>query len=140
MEGPAVPRASKLITNPPKEYTDILCDYYHSVTQKEKMVYSTKMDVIKATKLKNENNAVSLDELEKSAVNILLTHLDTTKYYRIKSGWFGSRDTISLRKDFNKKKNKTKNTRLSSAKNSLNMFMYENSIINKWATSSNQKC
>lgn len=121
---------SKLVTNPPKEYTDILCDYYHSVTQKEKMVYSTKMDVIKATKLKNENNAVSLDELEKSAVNILLTHLDTTKYYRIKSGWFGSRDTISLRKDFNKKKNKTKNTRLSSAKTQLSMFMYENSMTN----------
>lgn len=121
---------SKLISNPPKEYTDILCDYYHSVTQKEKMVYSTKMDVIKATKLKNESNAVSLDDLEKSATNILLTHIDTTKYYRVKSGWFGSRDTISLRKDFNKKKNKIKNTRLSSAKNNLNTLLIENSMLN----------
>lgn len=121
---------SKLISNPPKEYTDILCDYYHSVTQKEKIVSTTKLDVIKATKLKNENNTVSLDELEKSAMNILLTHLDTTKYYRVKSGWFGSRDTISLRKDFNKKKNKTKNTRLTSTKTQLDMFMFENSMLN----------
>jgi hypothetical protein len=28
----------------------------------------------------------------------MLQHLDTTKYYRIKSGLMGSRDTISLRK------------------------------------------
>ena len=88
------------------------------------------MDVIKATKLKNESNAVSLDDLEKSATNILLTHIDTTKYYRVKSGWFGSRDTISLRKDFNKKKNKIKNTRLSSAKNNLNTLLIENSMLN----------
>jgi hypothetical protein len=35
---------------------------------------------------------------------MMLQHLDSTKYYRVKSGLFGSRDTISLRKDYNKKK------------------------------------
>jgi hypothetical protein len=36
-------------------------------------------------------------------LNMMLQHLDSTKYYRVKK-LFGSRDTISLRKDYNKKK------------------------------------
>jgi hypothetical protein len=84
---------------------------------------------LKATKLKNENSSTSLDELQKSATDIILTHLDSTKYYRVKSGLFGSRDTISLRKDFNKKK-KIKSNQLTSTKANLTTFQFENNITN----------
>jgi len=119
---------SKLLATPPLEFTDVLGDYYTgNVPGKEKPVYTTKLDVVKATKLKDESKAVSIDNLERMASNIFLKHLDTTKYYRIKSGWFGSRDTISLRKDFNKKKKKKqKKSELTSVKGSIATFMAEN--------------
>ncbi len=123
---------TKLLTQPPKEFTDILSNYYTSKTKKgDKFLYTTKLEVIKAAKLKNENSSVSLDELQKSATTIMLTHLDSTKFYRIKSGLFGSRDTISLRKDYNKKKNKNKQSQLNSTKMNLSTFLYENSMLNK---------
>jgi hypothetical protein len=122
---------SKLISQPPKEYTDILCNNYSYLTKKDdKPYYLSKLEVIKATKLKNENSSTSLDDLEKTATNIMLTHLDSTKYYRVKSGFFGSRDTISLRKDFNKKKRKIKNDQLTSTKSNLSSFLAENGIGN----------
>ncbi len=121
---------SALITNPPAEYTDILCNYYNAINTKDGKSYlSSKMDVVKAVKLKDENRSASLEELQKSATNLFLKHLDTTKYYRIKSGLFGSRDTISLRKDFNgSKKKKTKKNNLSSSKSSLGTFLAENNL------------
>lgn len=124
---------SSLITNPPVEYTDILCNYYDATTKKDdKLMWKTKVDVVKATKLKDENRSTSLEELQKSATNLFLKHLDTTKYYRVKSGWFGSRDTISLRSDYNKKKNKKeKKSNITSTKNNLNGFLMENTFTMK---------
>ena len=123
---------SKLIAQPPKEYTDILCNYYTLKTEKDnKPYYLAKLDVMKATKLKNENSSASLEELEKSTRDIMLTHLDSTKYYRLKSGLFGSRDTLSLRKDFNQKKKKVKTSQLTNTKTSLSSFLSETSMMNK---------
>lgn len=122
---------SKLISQPPKQFTDILCNSYSYLTKKEdKSYYSSKLEVLKATKLKNENGSTSLEELQKSATDIVLTLLDSTKYYRVKSGLFGSRDTISLRKNFNKKKSKIKSNQLTSTKANLNSFLIENNITN----------
>ena len=121
---------SKLIAQPPREYVDILCNNYSYLTTKDdKPYYLSKLEVLKATKLKNENSSTSLDDLQKSATNIILTHLDSTKYYRVKSGLFGSRDSISLRKDFNKKK-KPKSTLVRATKANLASFLLENSITN----------
>jgi hypothetical protein len=123
---------SKLISQPPKEYTDVLCHYFTFKTQKDnKPYYLSKLDVMKATKLKNENSSASLEELEKSTRDIMLTHLDTSKYYRIKSGLFGSRDTISLRKEFNQRKKKVKTNQLTATKASLSSFLSETSLLNK---------
>lgn len=105
---------STAIAHPPKEFTDVLFNYYGSPAKK-----SYKMDVAKATKLRDETRSASLEGMEKSATAIFLKHLDTTKYYRIKSGWFGSRDTVSLRKDFNNKKRKQPKSDLTDLKNSL---------------------
>jgi phage terminase large subunit-like protein len=127
--------STKLISHPPVSFTDILCNYYSVKTKKaEKFVFTSKLDVLKATILKDEGESTSLDDLEKKGKTLMLQHLDTTKFYRIKSGLIGSRDTISLRKDFNKKK-KTGidieiNSQLTAAKNSLNNFMYQNNLLN----------
>jgi hypothetical protein len=123
---------SKLISQHPKEYTDVLCNYFTFITQKDnKPYYLSKLDVMKATKLKNENSSASLEDLEKSTRDIMLKHLDTTKYYRIKSGLFGSKDTLSLRKDFNQRKKKVKSNQLTATKASLSSFLSETSLLNK---------
>lgn len=126
--------SNKLISYPPQEFTDILCNYYTTNTKKDnKFVFISKLDVLKATKLKNEGSSISSDELQKTAINTMLQHLDSTKYYRVKSGLFGSRDTISLRKDFNRKKDKNKtkgiSNQLTTTKTNLNSFMAENNFL-----------
>ncbi|HLA54732.1 MAG TPA: carboxypeptidase-like regulatory domain-containing protein [Flavobacterium sp.] len=117
---------SRLISHPPKEYTDMLCNYYKAP---HKTAAPYKLNVVKATKLTDESRSASLEGLQKSATNLLLKHLDTIKYYRIKSGWFGSRDTVSLRKDFNKKKNQKLKNENESAKTKLTNFSAENSLL-----------
>lgn len=124
--------STKLISKPPVSFTDVLCNYYSVKTKKaEKFVFTSKLDVLKATILKNEGESTSLDDLEKTAKNLMLQHLDTTKYYRFKSGLVGSRDTISLRKDFNTKPGKDKEVKnqLTATKINLNSFMYENNFL-----------
>lgn len=124
--------SDKLISHPPQEFSDILGNYYSAKIKKDtKFVNTSKLAVLKATKLKNEGNSISSDELKKTAINTMLQHLDSTKYYRIKSGLFGSRDTISLRKDFNAKKDKIKDTKkqLNAAKTNLNSFLTENNFL-----------
>lgn len=122
---------SKLKTNPPKHFIDFICNKYSYVTKKDdKNLYVSKLEVMKATKLKDATNSVALDDLEKSTTDIVLKHLDSTKYYRVKSGLFGSRDTISLRKDFNQKKSKSQKNQLTAAKSKLDVFTNTNSISN----------
>jgi hypothetical protein len=125
--------SNNLIAYPPKEFTDILCNYYTTNIKKEKKInFISKLDVLKATKLKNEGSAASSDELEKKALNMMLQHLDSTKYYRVKSGLFGSRDSISLRKDFNRKKEQQKSkeikNQLAATKANLNSFLMRNNF------------
>ena len=121
---------TKLIAQPPKEFTDILCNYYSVKTKKDnKPIVLAKLEVLKAIKLRNENRSASLDDLDKMASNIMLKHLDSTKYYRVKSGLFGSHDTLSLRKDFKKKK--IKQSQLNTSKSSLVAFIVENNFLNK---------
>ncbi len=124
---------TKLLSSPPKDFTDVLGNYYNSTIKKDdKNLTVIKLEVLKATILENEGSSTSADELKKLAINTILKHLDSTKYYRAKSGLFGSRDTISLRKDFNKKKtkNKTTSTQLITTKNNLSTFLTENSLLN----------
>lgn len=126
--------SNQLISNPPQEFTDILCNYFSVKTKKaDKFLFTSKMDVLKATVLKNEGRSSSLDDLEKTAKNIMLQHLDSTKFYRVKSGIFGSRDTISLREDFNKKKDLKKDkeikNQLTAAKANLNYFLMNTNFL-----------
>ena len=125
--------SNNLITHPPKEFTDILGNYYTTNVKKEsKTSFVSKLEVLKATKLKNEGSATSSEDLEKKAMNMMLQHLDSTKYYRVKSGLFGSRDSISLRKDFNSRKNKKigveATNQLTSAKRNITSFLSQNNF------------
>ena len=121
---------AKIISHPPKEYTDIFCNYYSNVkTEKDKRVFSSKLDVVKATKLKDENRSADVDDLQQTATKMILKHLDTTKYYRVKSGLFGSQDSISLRKDFYKRKlNKENKNQAALTKRTLENFISKNNF------------
>ena len=125
--------SNSLIRNPPKEFTDILCNYSTTNVFKDgKTSFLSKLDVLKATKLKNEGSAVSSEDLEKKAMNMILQHLDSTKFYRVKSGLFGSRDSISLRKDWNQKRDQKKTkeikNQLTATKMNLNSFLIGNNF------------
>lgn len=122
--------SKSLISHPPKQYTDVLCNYYTKYKQADgKFVMESKLEVLKATKLQDENRATDMDALQKGFGKIVLQHLDTTKFYRIKSGWFGSKDTISLRKGF-ATKNQKKKSQINSEKSTLTSFMKENNPAN----------
>ena len=124
--------ARKLIAHPPVSFTDVLCNYYSVKTKKsDKFVFTSKLDVLKATILKNEGQSTSLEDLEKKGKELMLKHLDTTKFYRFKSGLIGSRDTISFSEEFNRKLNKdTVNTKqLAQAKSDLNRIMRKGNIL-----------
>ncbi len=119
---------TQLVNNPPTEFTDMLCNYYSGVRHKNgKKVGYNKLEVLKAVKLKDRSRAVTVEEMQELAEGMLYEHIDTTKYYRIKSGLFGSRDTISFRKNDGRKK-KPENPRLSSARNQIIGYMHQNNF------------
>src|SRR5690606_23199375 len=83
---------NNLLKNSPQQFTDVLLDYYFTWKKNDenkKGGYS-KAEVIKGIVLKDENRSTSFDDIEKSALELLTKHLDTTKFYRIKSGLIGS--------------------------------------------------
>jgi carboxypeptidase-like protein len=122
--------SSKTISKPPQEFKDVLCNYYNSTQKKDnKKAFFTKLEVEKAALLQGGDRLGSLEDMKKTAEKIFLKHLDTTKYYRIKSGLFGSRDTISLKKGFNERKRKVKSTRLSNTKTNLISTIYANNFL-----------
>ncbi|MFL1011168.1 carboxypeptidase-like regulatory domain-containing protein [Flavisericum labens] len=57
---------------------------------------SSKLNVQKATKLIDYKNDFSIEEIQENAQNIVLTYLDTTKTYKVKTGIFKVEDSLSL--------------------------------------------
>ncbi len=116
---------NSFLRQPPKEYSDLLCNYYTSIGKKDdKPFYQMKLEVLKAVKLKNENQATTMDDMEKLGKEFLFQHLDSTKFYRAKSGIIGSHDTISFA---NNRKNKQPR-QVDITKNALYSFMLQNSL------------
>jgi len=96
---------SKTTNTPTQTYSDKLTDVYRTTNEKSQVVY--KLDVKKAVQLKDVNRSSDYEELQKSTSQIFYKVMDTTKFYRIKSGLIGSQDTISFSKKYNDdKKNK----------------------------------
>lgn len=60
---------------------------------------SSKIHVDKATKLLDYKNDFSIDNIQEKAQDIVLTYLDTTKTYKLKTGIFKIEDSLSLKSD-----------------------------------------
>jgi hypothetical protein len=86
---------------------------------------------LKATKLKNEGSAASSDELEKKALNMMLQHLDSTKYYRVKVGFSGRGIFRYVKTTIKKKKwiKRKKSNQLSVTKANLDAFLLETDFL-----------
>lgn len=83
----------KIVNNPPTQvFTDVLFDLYLKSDNTAKIV------VEKATKLKDHKNNLTLETIQSKVSNIVLQHLDTTKTYKVKTGWFKIEDSLSLKK------------------------------------------
>ncbi|WP_370476860.1 carboxypeptidase-like regulatory domain-containing protein [Tamlana flava] len=58
---------------------------------------SSKLTVNKATKLIDYKNDFSIEDVQTKATQIILTYLDTTKTYKVKTGFFKVEDSLSLK-------------------------------------------
>src|SRR5690606_18350046 len=66
--------------------------------------------------------------LQAKVSEIVFKHLDSTKFYRIKSGLFGTRDTVLYAKGYKPKKDKQKASTTSSAKSGVMTLMAYSSL------------
>jgi hypothetical protein len=111
-----------------KNYRDILAEYYTSYKiEKTNKTQHQKINVLKATNIKGDESTSSTDDVMNKFSKLVMKHLDSTKYYRVKSGWFGSRDTISFKKD---KKSKKEISNTSQTKNFLQDFFVNQNLSN----------
>ncbi|MHA3789933.1 carboxypeptidase-like regulatory domain-containing protein [Flavobacterium hauense] len=122
--------ASELISHPPQQFTDMLCNYHTAMkTYQDKPVRVAKFEVVKAVELKDRSRSVDLDEMEKMASGILFKHLDAHKLYRIKSGLLGTRDTVVANGAFyESKKFVTTKSKLGDAKSKVMSFMGKSNL------------
>lgn len=122
---------SKVIRSTTREYSDRLFTLYKS-TGADKAQY--KLDMQKAITLKDENRSTNFEDMQKQSTDLFLKLLDTTKFYRIKSGLIGSRDTISFSKEFNekkknRKKEEKKTSRVDDNRRNIIADLSDNSIL-----------
>ncbi|MGC1630880.1 MAG: carboxypeptidase-like regulatory domain-containing protein [Gelidibacter sp.] len=84
---------NSIVNNPPTQmFTDVLSDIYL------KSDYKGKMEVRQATKLIDLKNNLTLETIQSKVSAIALQHLDTTKTYKVKTGWFKVEDSLSFKK------------------------------------------
>ncbi|MCR5862706.1 carboxypeptidase-like regulatory domain-containing protein [Flavobacterium sp. J372] len=106
---------SNLIKHPPQKVTDMLADYYTAIQiVNGKKIFNSKLLVRKGISFKEDKLAPTPEDTELRGMALLMSHLDTTKLYRIKSGIFGTRDTV-----IGGKKVKRENPNLRGAKSQI---------------------
>ncbi|MUV02996.1 carboxypeptidase-like regulatory domain-containing protein [Flavobacterium rakeshii] len=116
--------------NPPKEFADVLIDHYMAKKMvKGKMGFLTRDQVTKAVKLKDNSSPISLNDMLETGAKILFTHLDPEKYYRIKSGWFGTRDTVVSHNSFDTDEVKTEKSNLRDVTSEISLFKSGNNLL-----------
>jgi len=117
----------QIVNNPPTQtFTDALLHLY------QKSDGNTKMEVEKATKLKDRKNSLSLETIQEKVTNIVLQHLDTTRTYKVKTGWFTVEDSMSLKKSKEEKKETDDNSFISLKSdnvNAINEHLFEKQSI-----------
>ncbi len=96
---------------------------------------SIKLEVEKATELLDYKNDFSIDNIQEKMQKIILTYLDTTKTYKLKTGLFKIEDSLALNDDEFKEddKNEHEVSYLNSQTKSLlkRSQFYKNSFLNK---------
>lgn len=111
------------------EFTDFKGELYNFNKDSSKLV------VNKATKLMDFKNDFSVDDIQEKAQKIMLTYLDTTKTYKLKTGIFKIEDSLSLKnEDFEEdKKNEFELGHLNKQTRGLlkGSQFYENSFLSK---------
>lgn len=113
---------ARFLAKQPKEFSDVLFDAY-------RVPAGSKYSVVKATQFRDEKNSGSFEEIEKAYMNVILANLDTTKYYKMKSGMLPSVDSISFAKNKKKKKEEKKETEFNSFAGGIASFETENSVL-----------
>ena len=118
----------QIVNNPPTQtFTDVLLDMYQNSEGKHKI------EVLKATKLKDRKNSLSLEIIQERVTNIVLQHLDTTKTYKVKTGWFTVEESLSLKKSKEDKKKDLDDNSFESLKSDhisyLNEHLFENNSL-----------
>ena len=82
----------QIVNNPPTQsFTDAQLEFYYKPDS------IAKMSVFKATQLIDQKNSLSIETIQDKATTIVLQHLDTTKTYKVKTGWFTIEDSLSLK-------------------------------------------
>jgi len=72
------------------EYIEILSDLYSDTDQRD----SVKLDIIKASHLYDKSKEVSVDDFEERFNAIMKKHVKRDSYFKIKSGFFGTKSDI----------------------------------------------
>ena len=93
-------------------YEDILLNY-------SRLEDSLKFNVIKATRLINDNKDKSTEKLQEDFVNIIGKQLDSGSTYKVKTGLFKIEDSLKVGDVFNEKKDLPKTKELTSSIESL---------------------
>ena len=105
----------RIVNNPPTQmFTDVLSDVYL------KSDYKGKMEVEQATRLTDFKNNLTLETIQSKVSAIVLQHLDTTKTYKVKTGWFKVEDSLSFKKSKEVGKDSTNNNFKSVKYNNIN--------------------
>ncbi|WP_159022557.1 carboxypeptidase-like regulatory domain-containing protein [Formosa sp. L2A11] len=75
------------------QYTEVLGEFYKN---KLKTAEDTiiKLDIIKASELYDKNNEMTFEAYENKLNAILKKHVKRDSYFKIKSGWFGTKEDI----------------------------------------------
>lgn len=98
---------------------------------------SSKLSVEKATKLLDYKNDFSINDIQEKSQKIVLTYLDTTKTYKLKTGLFKIEDSLSLKsEDFKDDDNEKTELNLRSLNKNTRQLLhrslfYKNSFLNR---------
>lgn len=72
------------------DYTEILADIYGKPGVKD----SQKLDIIKASHLYDKSKAITFESYEEKFNNIIKKHVKRDSYFKIKSGFFGTKEEM----------------------------------------------
>ncbi|EGV43370.1 carboxypeptidase-like regulatory domain-containing protein [Bizionia argentinensis JUB59] len=82
-----------IITSVPKntdQHTEVLGELYGQV----KASQPQKMEILKASRLYDKQTEITLENYEKRFNEIIRKHVKRDSYFKIKSGWFGTKEEI----------------------------------------------